>query len=69
MNGKSIETNPQSKLNEDTMAKKQKSPDSEEPTPLLDLAAARLVKTLRSSKFQKVTALRGCEQYPLLYPI
>ena len=43
MNGKSIETNPQSKLNEDTMAKKQKSPD-EEPTPLLDLAAARLVK-------------------------
>jgi len=27
MNGKSIETNPQSKLNEDTMAKKQKSPE------------------------------------------
>ena len=27
------------------MAKKQKSPAEEEPTPLLDLAAARLVKT------------------------
>ena len=42
--------NPQSKLNEDTMAKKQKSPaddDDEEPTPLLDLAAARLVKSLQ----------------------
>ena len=30
--GKFIKTNPQSKLNEDTMATKQKSPE-EEPTP------------------------------------
>ena len=41
--GKSIKTNPQSKLNEDTMATKQKSPE-EEPTPKQDSAVARLVK-------------------------
>ena len=47
MNGKSIETKPQSKLNEDTMAKKQKSPELlKNPLALLDLAAARLVKKL-----------------------
>ena len=38
-----IKTNCKSKLNDDTMAKKQKLPA--EPTPLLDSAAARLVKT------------------------
>ena len=37
-----IKTNSKSKLNDNTMAKKQKS--SAEPTPLLDSAAARLVK-------------------------
>ena len=51
MNGKSIETNHQSKLNEDTMAKKQKFPEPEEPTPLLDLAAARLVKRMYMFQF------------------
>ena len=38
-----IKTNCKSKLNDDTMAKKQKLPA--EPTPLLDSAAARLVKS------------------------
>ena len=63
MNGKSIETNSQSKLNEDTMAKKQKSPDSE-PTPPQDLAAARLVKTEKSKDHQ---AKQQSEKYFILY--
>ena len=39
-----------SKLNEDTMAKNQKS--DEEPTPLLDHAASRLVKKTRQKGLQ-----------------
>ena len=44
---KFLETKPLSKLNEETMAKKQKSPSSSdsEHAPLLDSAATRLVKT------------------------
>ena len=45
---KFLETKPLSILNEDTMAKKQKSPSSasaSEHAPLLDSAATRLVKT------------------------
>ena len=51
---KYIKTKLECKLNEDTMAKKQKSEDEEdeEPTPLLDHAAARLVKTLKQSKWR-----------------
>ena len=44
---KFLETKPLSKLNEETMAKKQKSPSSasdSEHAPLLDSAATRLVK-------------------------
>ena len=44
---KFLETKPLSKLNEDTMAKKQKSPSSaSEHAPLLDSAATRLVKRI-----------------------
>ena len=46
---KFLETKPLSKLNEETMAKKQKSPSSSasdsEHAPLLDSAATRLVKS------------------------
>ena len=41
-----IKTNSKSKQNDDTLPKKQKS--SAEPTPLLDSAAARLVKKAKA---------------------
>ena len=67
-----IKTNSKSKQNDDTLPKKQKS--SAEPTPLLDSAAARLVKTPRievtRTKTAKVTYyyffdLQFCMTMPL----